>query len=464
MEDTRTGLREIRRRDFLKLGGMAAAGTVAAPWLVGCGGGSLEGSEITIAAVNNPQMEDMEGLLGDFKKQTGVTARFQFLPENDLRQKVTQDVSLNAGNFDIVMVGAYETPIWAKSQWLEPLDTYFDEMSKKQQASYDLDDVLSTWRSALSYQDQLYAIPFYGESSSLFYRKDLFEKAGIEMPERPTWEQVTGFAKELDGIEDGVSGIALRGLPGWGANMGPFMTFMNTYGARWYNENWEPQLTTPEVKEAIESYVNLGTNYGQPGITSDNFPECLTLFSSGKAAMWYDATVAGGLVSDPKASEVADEVGFAYAPTAVTENGSRWLWCWSLGIESASKNKDAAFEFLKWSTSRNYIKLVGEKLGYQRVPPGTRRSTYDDTPYGKFPWTNVELTSIDTADPDNPTEQPVPYTGIQFITIPEWQQLGDAVGRLLASVLTGDLSPEEMQQKAQAEALEVAKQGKYLKG
>ena len=94
------------------------------------------------------------------------------------------------------------------------------------------------------------------------------------MPERPTWEQVTGFAKELNGIEDGVAGIALRGLPGWGANMGPFMTFMNTYGARWYKENWEPQLTTPEVKDAIESYVNLGTNYGQPGITSDNFPEC----------------------------------------------------------------------------------------------------------------------------------------------------------------------------------------------
>ena len=161
---------------------------------------------------------------------------------------------------------------------------------------------------------------------------------------------------------------------------------------------------------------------------------------------------------------MADEVGFAYAPTAVTENGSHWLWCWSLGIEAASKNKDAAFEFLRWSTSRDYIKLVGEKLGYQRVPPGTRRSTYDDTPYGKFPWTNVELTSIDTADPDDPTEQPVPYTGIQYITIPEWQQLGDAVGRLLASVLTGDLSPEEMQQKAQAEALEVAKQGKYLKG
>jgi sorbitol/mannitol transport system substrate-binding protein len=244
--------------------------------------------------------------------------------------------------------------------------------------------------------------------------------------------------------------------------MAPFDTFVNTYGGRWYNLNWEPQVTTPEFRNAIEAYANLA-EFAQPGVTSDNFPECLTLFSSGKAAMWYDATVAGGLVSDPKASEVADQVGFVYAPTAVTPSGSHWLWCWSLGIEAASKNKEGAFEFLKWSTSKDYMNLVGKKLGYNRVPPGTRRSTYEDTPYGELPWTEVELTSIETADPENPTRDPVPYTGIQFITIPEWQALGDAVGRLLASVLTGDMTPEEMQQRAQAEALQVAKQGKYLK-
>jgi sorbitol/mannitol transport system substrate-binding protein len=457
------GRRKFTRGNFLKLGSMVAAGSVAVPWLSGCGGGSTSGSELTIAAVNNPQMEDMQKLAEDFKKQTGNTAKFQFLPENDLRQKVTQDVSLNAGNFDIVMVGAYETPIWAKSQWLEPLDSYFDEMKSKAKNSYDLEDVLGTWRTTLSYQDQLYSIPFYGESSSLFYRKDLFEKAGIKMPERPTWEQVTGFAKELHDPKGGVNGIALRGLPGWGANMAPFVTFMNTYGGRWYNEKWEPQLTTPEVKDAIEAYATLATNYAQPGITSDNFPECLTLFSSGEAAMWYDATVAGGLVSDPEASKVSDKVGFAYAPTAVTENGSHWLWAWALGVEKASKDKDAAFEFLTWATSKNYIKLVGEKFGYTRVPPGTRRSTYDDTPYGKKPWTDVELNSIESADPEHPTKEPVPYTGIQYITIPEWQGLGDAVGRFLASVLTGDISAEQMQQEAQAEALKVAKEGKYLK-
>ena len=448
------------------MGGALAAGSVAVPWLAGCGGGGggdLSGSEITIAAVNNPQMEDMEGLIQDFKDKTGITAKFQFLPENDLRSRVTQDVSLNAGNFDIVMVGAYETPIWAASEWLEPLDPYFDQMGQEQSSKFDLDDVLPTWRTALSYQDQLYSLPFYGESSALFYRKDLFEKAGIKMPERPTWDQVIGFAKELHDPDGGVNGMAMRGLPGWGANMGPFMTMMNTFGGRVYDENWQPQLTSPEIADAVEAYKTIATKYAQAGITSDNFPECLTLFSSGKAAMWYDATVAGGLVADPKESEVADDVGFAYAPTAVTPNGSHWLWCWSLGIEAASKNKEAAFAFLTWATSKEYMNLVGKKLGYNRVPPGTRRSTYGGTPYGKNPWTDVELSSIETADLENPTQEPVPYKGIQYIPIPEWQRLGDAIGRQLASVVTGDITVQEMQQRSQEEALKVAKEGQYLK-
>ena len=463
MPGARVRGRQFTRGQVLKMGGALAAGSMATPWLAGCGGGEdLSGTEITIAAVNNPQMEDMEGLIQNFQRQTGIRARFQFLPENDLRSRVTQDVSLNAGNFDIVMVGAYETPIWAASEWLEPLNPYFDDLSQQESQNYDLDDVLQTWRTALSYEDQLYSLPFYGESSSLFYRTDLFEEAGIEMPERPTWDQVIGFAEQLHDPDNGVSGMAMRGLPGWGANMGPFMTMMNTYGGRVYDENWQPQLTSPEIRNAIEAYLNIATNVAQSGITSDNFPECLTLFSSGRAAMWYDATVAGGLVSDPNSSEVAENVGFAYAPTAVTENGSRWLWCWSLGIETASRNKEAAFEFLRWCTSKDYINLVGEELGYSRVPPGTRRSTTEDTPYGENPWTDVELTSIETADLNNPTRDPVPYAGIQYIPIPEWQQLGDFMGRQLASVVTGDSTPEQMQEACQAEALQVARQGQYL--
>ena len=205
----RTGLRKIRRR--LPQAGRHGCGRLSSRslargvrgWWCGGGRGDHRGGQ-------QPADGRYGGLLKDFKKKTDITAKFQFLPENDLRQRVTQDVSLNAGNFDIVMVGAYETPIWAQSQWLEPLDPFFEQMSEKEKRLRPRGHPADV-AHLLSYEDQLYAIPFYGESSSLIYRTDLFEKAGIEMPERPTWEQVTGFAEELNGIEDGVSGIAMRG-------------------------------------------------------------------------------------------------------------------------------------------------------------------------------------------------------------------------------------------------------------
>jgi sorbitol/mannitol transport system substrate-binding protein len=448
---------------------MLAVGSAAAPLLSACGGSGgaagkgMAGTTLTVATVSNSQMEDMQSLAGHFTEKTGIRVNFLFLPENDLRQRVTQDVAMNAGNFDIVTIGSYDTPFWGRYQWLEPLDPLFSQMSRSERERYDLEDLLKPIRTILSHKDQLFALPFYAESSMLFYRKDLLEQANLKMPERPKWDQVRGFAEKLDNPEGDVHGIILRGLPGWGANMAPFDTFINTYGGRWYNLDWEPQLTSPEVKEAIRAYSTLARSYGQPGITSDNFPECENSFTSGSGAIWYDATSAAGYLSDPETSKVADKVGFAYGPTAVTPHGAHWLWSWALGIEFSSRKKDAAFEFLKWATSKEYINLVGRELGWVRVPPGTRRSTYENTKYKENPWAEIEIKSIEDADPERPTRDPVPYTGIQYIGIPEFQQLGDEVGRMLAGVLAGQMSIDDMAGQAQQAALEVARQGEYLK-
>jgi sorbitol/mannitol transport system substrate-binding protein len=458
------------RGEILKLGGMLAAGSAAAPLLAACGGsggasgGKFAGTTLTVATVSNSQMEDMEALVGNFTEKTGIEVRFLFLPENDLRQRVTQDVAMRAGNFDIVTIGSYDTPFWGRYQWTVPLDPFFEKMGRAEREEYDLEDLLAPIRTVLSNGGQLFALPFYAESSMLFYRKDLFQKAGLTMPDHPTWEEVSGFAGKLHDPQGDVHGMILRGLPGWGANMAPFGTFINTFGGRWFNEDWEPQLETPEVKEAVRVYSELVTKYGQPGATSDNFPECQNLFASGDGAIWYDATSTAGYLSDPETSEVAKDVGFAYGPTGTTERGAHWLWSWALGIESSSRNQEAAFEFLKWATSKEYIELVGEELGWVRVPPGTRRSTYEGTKYQDNPWSAIEIESIEGANPEQPTQKPVPYTGIQYVGIPEFQQLGDEVGRSLASVLAGDMSVDEMTRQAQQQALDVVRQGQYLKG
>lgn len=464
------GARKLTRGQLLKLGGMVAVGSTAAPLLSACGGNNssgskkdLKGSTVTVATVSNSQMTDMQSLSKNFTKQSGIKVKFLTLPENNLRQKITQDVAMNGGAFDLVMISNYETPFYAQNKWILSLEPFFSKMKSKEKNQYDLGDTLDVWKKSLSYKNERYSLPFYGESSALFYRKDLFKKAGITMPDKPTWDQVTGFAKKLNDPSNKINGIILRGQPGWGANMAPFGTFINTYGGRWYNEKWEPQLTSPEVKNAAKSYSTLASKYGQSGITSDNFPECESAFASGNGAMWYDATSASGYLADPKSSKVSDNVGFTHAPTAVTPNGSHWLYSWALGIESASKNPDAAFEFLKWATSKQYIDLVGKQLGWERVLPGTRTYTYQNTPYGKKPWANLELDSIKTADPNHPTKDPVPYTGIQFIGIPEFTDLGDTVGRDLASLLAGKISVDKFTQQANQAALKTAKQGKYLK-
>ena len=388
------------------------------------------------------------------------------LPENELRQKVTLDVASNAGGFDVATVGTYEVPIWAKNGWLDPLNPMFNKDTAIAK-SYDLTDVLEPVRKGLSYNGQLYALPFYAESSMTYYNKDLFKKAGLTMPAQPTWRQIEQFAAKIHNPAQGVYGICLRGLPGWGENMALFTTIVNTFGGRWYDQNWNAQLNTPAWKNAMTFYVNLLKKYGPPGATSNGFTENLTLMSQGKCGMWVDATVAAGFLKDPASSKIVNSVGFANAPVGPgTPRGSNWLWSWSLAIPKSTKKEDAAFKFITWATSKDYIALVAKEKGtWAAVPPGTRASTYANPNYKKAAgdFASLVLNSIRRADPTRPTKDPVPYTGIQFVGIPQFQALGTQVGQYLAGALSGQTSIDQALKQAQDAAARVAKEGGYQK-
>jgi sorbitol/mannitol transport system substrate-binding protein len=209
---------------------------------------------LTIATVNNPQMVDMQHAVGDFEKSTGIKVNFETLPENTLRQKVTADIATGGGQFDIATVGTYEVPIWAKNKWITDLTPYFDKLDAKGKADYDLADVIPSIRKGLSYQDALYAVPFYGESSMTFYNKRLFKAAGLTMPEHPTWDQVAGFAQKLNDPSKNQYGICLRGLPGWGEMGAPMTTVINTFGGQWFDMQWKPTLNSGATKDAITFY------------------------------------------------------------------------------------------------------------------------------------------------------------------------------------------------------------------
>jgi polyol transport system substrate-binding protein len=422
------------------------------------GSTALAGAEtLTIATVNNGDMIRMEKLAGDFTaKNPGIALNWVTLEENVLRQKVTTDIATKGGQYDVMTIGTYEVPIWGKQNWLVPLDNLGP--------NYDVADLLPAIRSGLTVNDKLYAAPFYGESSMTMYRTDLFEKAGLKMPDSPTWDFVIDAAKKLTDKNAGVYGICLRGKAGWGENMAFLTAMSNSYGARWFDEKWEPQFNTPEWKKTLSTYVDLMKEAGPPGASSNGFNENLALFDAGKCGMWIDATVAASMVSNPKDSKVADKVGFALAPNTGLGKNANWLWAWSLAIPAGSKKTDAAEKFIAWATSKDYTKLVASKEGWANVPPGTRTSLYQNPEYLKVaPFAKPTLDSINLADPNKPTVQPVPYVGVQYAAIPEFQGIGTSVGQQFSAALSGSMTVDAALLAAQSATEREMKRAGYIK-
>ena len=411
-------------------------------------------TELVIATVNNGHMIEMQKLTKFFEQANpDIKVKWVTLEEGVLRQRVTTDIATKGGQFDVMTIGMYETPIWGKKGWLQEL---------KPDAAYDVDDLLPAMRQGLSVDGKLFAAPFYGESSMLMYRKDLADKAGVKLPERPTWTQVKELAAKIHNPPS-VYGICLRGKPGWGDNMAFLTTLVNTNGGQWFDMSWKPQLESKPWKDAIKFYVDLLNKYGPPGSSANSFNEILALYNEGKCGMWVDATIAASFISDPKQSKVADKVAFAQAPVAVTPKGANWLWAWALAIPAGSKNQEAAQKFIAWATSKDYVKLVGKEAGWGSVPTGTRKSTYTTPEFLKAAkFADAEKKAIDSANPNDSTLPKSPYVGVQFAAIPEFQAIGIAVGQQMSAALAGKVTVDEALKSSQNSAdREMRKAGYY---
>ncbi|MBL4808061.1 MAG: sugar ABC transporter substrate-binding protein [Rhodobacteraceae bacterium] len=406
---------------------------------------------LTIATVNNGDMIRMQSYTDDFTAKTGHEIEWVTLEENVLRQRVTTDISAHGGQFDIMTIGMYETPIWAANGWLVSLDGL--------PAEYDIDDILPAMRNGLSLDGTLYAAPFYGESSMIMYRTDLMEAAGLEMPSAPSWEFVAEAARAMTDRENEIYGICLRGKAGWGENMAFLTATSNAFGARWFDEDWTPQFDSEEWATTLNFYVDLLNDAGPPGASNNGFNENLSLFQQGKCGMWIDATVAASFVTNPDDSTVADSVGFALAPDTGLGPRSNWLWAWALAIPAGTQKEAAAMEFIQWATSKDYIEMVAANEGWANVPPGARTSLYENPNYQAVPFAQMTLESILSADPNNPTVDPVPYVGVQFAAIPEFAGIATEVGQEFSAALAGQQTVEEALAKAQAltiDAMEAA--------
>lgn len=448
--------------------GLAVTSVTVAGCTVGATGspsaGSSTGGSITVAVVNDPNMLTMENLTPAFTKQTGIKVKYVTLDDQDLRQKVTTAAATKSGLYDVAMISPDEVQSgWASNNWVLPLSSLIAKLPQQQQQAYDVSDLLPAVRDSLSYNGQLYSVPFYGESNILYYRKDLFAKAGLTMPAKPTWDQVESFAKKLNNPQGGTYGIVLKGIPQYG-QLAPLLTEIASFGASWFNSKWQPQLTSPQFEKAVNFYVNLVRNYGEPGASGIGFPEGLNLMAQGKAAMWADSTVAAGSLDDPATSKVVGKIGYAQAPVQGCVNGSHWLYAWSLSIVNGSKNVNAALQFLLWATGKGYINLVAQKDGWVNAPPGTRTSTYTNSNYTKAaPFAQTTLDAMNSATNNDPACQAVPYKGTTAIYIPEFSDFGNQFAQGLAAAVSGRESVSTWLKGSQAYVTNVMTKAGYIK-
>ena len=417
------------------------------------GGGSGSGS-INVAIVDNPQMKDIAKLTPSlFTKKSGIKVNYTILDEGTLREVTTRDVAAGGRQFDVVMIGPFEAPQFGKDGFITDLNKFAQSDS-----AYQVDDIIPAVRNALSFDGKLYAAPFYGESSFLMYRKDVLKKAGITMPAQPTWTQVADAARKVNTPE--MAGICLRGKPGWGDLGASFTTVLNTMGGTWWSAKPDgsvdkAMVDQPQFKNALDFYVNLIKDAGEKDAAGASFNECLSQYKDGKVAMWYDATVAAGLL-EADDSPVKGKNGYAAAPVDETP-ASGWLWSWALAIPSTSSQADKAWKFISFATGPQYLKEAGSRVpgGWASIPPGTRKSTYEIPQYKKAAaaFAKPTLDSISSAPIDNPgtTKRPG-LPGVQYVGIPEFQDVGNQCTQQFSAVIAGRASVDSALSNCQSVA------------
>ncbi|WP_336921060.1 ABC transporter substrate-binding protein [Aquipuribacter sp. SD81] len=432
-----------------------AGGTDGATGAAGDGGGDRS---ISVAVVGNPQMEDIASLTPEyFTAETGIDVEFTILEEQQLREITTRDVGAGGGQFDVVMTGLYEAPQFGENGWLLDLTEYAEN-----DEAYDVDDIIPAVRTGLSTENGYWASPFYAESSFLMYRQDVLDEAGITMPDQPTWDEVAEIARTVD--SDEMAGICLRGKPGWGDLGASLTTVVNTFGGTWWAANedgsiGEAKITDPGFTEALNFYVDLIQDAGQDDAANSSFNECLNQYQQGSVAMWYDATVAAGLL-EADDSPVKGQNGYAVAPVKETD-ASGWLWAWSLAIPATSSDPDTAWEFISWATSAEYIETAGENLpgGWAAVPPGTRTSTYENPSYQEAAaaFADKTLEAMEAAPIDDPGTEPRPgLPGVQFVGVPEFQDVGTRCTQEFSAAISGGQSVDAALESCQQIASSVS--------
>lgn len=399
------------------------------------------GAEINLAFASHPSTESFQKMTKDFEALTGIKVRWEVMEETYLKNKQLLDFTGKTGTYDVLMVDGFWMSEYGAKKVVEPLDDYIAN-SALTPAWFDYEDIVPAYRNGISkYDGKAYGIPTAGETRFIAYRKDLFEKYGKQPPK--TMDEFLGLAKFFNGKEDGLYGVSMRAQRGIHAASG-LMTVMYNFGGGFIDQKTgDVTMTDSKTKQAMQFYVDLLKN-APKDVASYTHEEALSAFTTGKAAMWLDATALATRILDPTGSQVADKVGFAPTPEGPAGKASA-LAGWNMSISSLSKNKEAAWAFIVYMNSKEKAKDYVTGGG---VP--VRTSIYkDEELVAKDSSYPIQLEALN--DANVLVEQ-----GISWI--PPHEKLGqilDRVGYYVSSAMSGEMTVDQASEKAQKEVEDI---------
>lgn len=386
------------------------------------------GETVRVATVANDDMLRMQALSQHFERDNpGITLEWDVVDESVLRLMQSRDSKRDQPRYDVYTIGMLEATLWGGSGRLSSVPA---ELSNDLVQTGWIPEIITGFQVG----NQHYGLPFYGESSITYFRKSIFSRYDLTVPEQPTWTGIELLLNELAKRSGGAHGrICLRGKPGWGENMALVSTLVNSFGGRWYDMQWRSTIDSPPWEKAINFYLGLQHRYGLPAAWRNGYTENLAAFLSGDCDLWVDSTAAGGALA---AHPDYPNIDYRPAPHEVTGTGSNWLWAWGFSVPEQSNVKTAAWAFVEWATSETYQQLVAGDYGIQYVPPGTRAALYDNADYRQYAaFADATIAAIESTDFNQSSIQPIPYRGIQFVQTAEFQQVGNHLGGLLANLL-----------------------------
>lgn len=386
-----------------------------------------DGESLRLVFNQHPWQEAIQPLLGEFEELTGITVEVEALPEEQFRQRVQVEMTGKSEDLDVFMTNVQnEGAKFARNGWYSDLRA-FAEQEGLVAAEYDFDDFSDSILDGHTFDGTLAGIPIQLETQMLFYRKDILEQAGVQVPQ--TLEELEQVARKIDD-PSGVRAFVSRGAGA--AAVTQISTYLFNYGATWTPEGDEDDAAafdSPEGIQAIDYYATLIREHGPSGAVNMSWEEALPLFQQGQVAMYTDASTFLPQVIDPKESKVADKAGFAKMPAGPagdfqTFNG------WALGISPFSQKQNAAWYFVQWATSPEMVERLTEKN-----IAGARESVEFGDAYPDD-WVQAFTESLPEAVPQLPKVVPVP-------------EVRDAIGTSIVAAIQGEPVEPAVQASAQ---------------